>query len=79
MTETATAVKPVAQASGKKGSSPWHSFAAAWFGEAFDAMDASIYFIALYPAMSELLHSKSVRPVLPVVAADHAKMFCFRH
>lgn len=32
-----------------------HAFAAAWMGETFDAMDAMIYFIVLFPALSELL------------------------
>ncbi|MBC8000611.1 MAG: MFS transporter, partial [Leptolyngbya sp.] len=33
----------------------WHALISAWLGEAFDAMDASLYFVALVPAMSELL------------------------
>jgi MFS family permease len=37
----------------------WHALIAAWLGEAFDAMDASLYFIALVPAISELIRSKS--------------------
>lgn len=37
----------------------WQSLWAAWFGEAFDAMDATIYFMALYPCVSELIHSKN--------------------
>ena len=37
----------------------WHALFAAWLGEAFDAMDASLYIIALYPIVSELLRSKS--------------------
>jgi MFS family permease len=32
-----------------------HAFASSWLGETFDAMDATIYFIALFPALSELL------------------------
>lgn len=40
-------------------SSKWHAFAATWLGESFDALDASIYFIALYPALSDLLHTTS--------------------
>jgi MFS family permease len=36
----------------------WHALAATFMGEAFDAMDATIYFIALFPALSELLQSK---------------------
>ncbi len=59
MSPTTITVKPIPSSSAKTGSSRWHAFAAAWFGEAFDAMDASIYFIALYPAMAELLHSKN--------------------
>lgn len=37
----------------------WHALAAAWLGEAFDAMDASIFFIAMVPALTELLRSNS--------------------
>ncbi len=32
-----------------------HAFLAAWLGEAFDAMDAMIYFIVLVPCLSDLL------------------------
>src|SRR5271156_2842122 len=35
----------------------WHALAATFLGECFDAVDASIYFIALYPALSELLNT----------------------
>lgn len=31
---------------------------ATWLGECFDAMDATIYFIAMYPAVSQLLATK---------------------
>jgi MFS family permease len=41
----------------KKGK--WHALAATWLGEAFDAMDASLYFVALVPAMTELLRSNN--------------------
>jgi MFS family permease len=37
----------------------WHAMWAAFLGEAFDAMDASIFFVAMYPAISELLQTKS--------------------
>jgi MFS family permease len=37
----------------------WHALAAAFLGEAFDAMDASIFFIAMYPAINELLGTKN--------------------
>ncbi|HEY9774493.1 MAG TPA: MFS transporter [Planktothrix sp.] len=40
-------------------SSKWHAFIASWLGETFDAMDASLYFIAMVPAVSELLHTHS--------------------
>ncbi len=59
MTKPVSSVGTASSALAKTGSSRWHAFAAAWFGEAFDAMDSSIYFIALYPAMAELLHSKN--------------------
>lgn len=35
-----------------------HAFAATWLGETFDAMDAMIYFIVLFPCLSELLKTK---------------------
>jgi MFS family permease len=35
----------------------WHALAATFLGECFDSVDASIYFIALYPALSELLQT----------------------
>jgi len=38
---------------------PWQALIAAWLGEAFDALDATIFFIAMYPAMSELINSKN--------------------
>jgi MFS family permease len=37
----------------------WHALIAAWLGEAFDGMDASLYSVAMYPALGELLRSKS--------------------
>ncbi len=37
----------------------WQALIAAWLGEAFDALDATIFFIAMYPAMSELINSKN--------------------
>lgn len=43
----------------KPNRSHWHAFIAAWLGEAFDAMDASLYFIALVPAISELIRSNN--------------------
>ena len=35
----------------------WHAVAAAWLGMAFDAMNTMMYFIIMYPALSELLHT----------------------
>jgi MFS family permease len=35
----------------------WHALLAAWLGEAFDAMDATMFFIVMYPALADLLHS----------------------
>jgi MFS family permease len=37
----------------------WQALVAAWLGEAFDALDATIFFIAMYPAMSDLINSKN--------------------
>ncbi|PWT94650.1 MAG: hypothetical protein C5B53_12690 [Candidatus Melainabacteria bacterium] len=39
--------------------SQWHVLIAAWLGNAFDGLDASIFTIVLYPAMSELLKTTS--------------------
>ncbi len=47
------------QIEGGKKHAHWHALLAAWLGEAFDAMDASLYFIALVPAISELINNKS--------------------
>lgn len=44
---------------GKKDMSKWHAWAAGYLGECFDAMDATIFFIVLYPAISELINSKN--------------------
>jgi MFS family permease len=41
----------------------WHALAATYLGECFDAMDATIYFIALVPAMSELLKTKDATTI----------------
>ncbi len=43
----------------KKDMSKWHAWTAGYLGECFDAMDATIYFIVLYPAVSELINSKN--------------------
>ncbi len=40
-----------------------HAFAAAWLGETFDAMDAMIYFIVLFPALSDLLKTTDASTV----------------
>lgn len=39
--------------------SKWHVLVAMWLGQMFDAMDASIYVLVLYPALSELLKTAS--------------------
>jgi MFS family permease len=44
---------------GRDNKSKWHALVAAFLGEAFDAMDASIFFIAMYPAINELLGTKN--------------------
>jgi MFS family permease len=41
------------------GPSRWHVLLATWLGEMFDGMDASIYVLVLFPALSELLNTKS--------------------
>jgi MFS family permease len=41
----------------------WHALAATFLGECFDAVDASIYFIALYPALSELLNTRDATAI----------------
>ena len=40
-------------------SSKWHVLAATWLGEMFDGMDASIFVLVLFPAVSELLNTTS--------------------
>lgn len=35
----------------------WHAFIAAWLGAFFDGLDATIYVMVLFPALSELLHT----------------------
>lgn len=45
--------------SGIQTSSNWHALAATSLGIMFDALDASIYVIAMHPALSELLKTKS--------------------
>ncbi len=41
----------------------WHALAATFLGESFDAMDATIYFIAMFPALSELLKTKDATTI----------------
>ena len=36
----------------------WHAIVAAWLGQGFDAMHTMMYFIIMYPALSDLLHTK---------------------
>ncbi|HEY9788558.1 MAG TPA: MFS transporter [Candidatus Obscuribacterales bacterium] len=40
-----------------------HAFAASWLGETFDAMDAMIYFIVLYPCLAELLKTQDATAI----------------
>src|SRR3990167_8406377 len=40
-----------------------HAFAASWLGETFDAMDATIYFIVLFPCLCELLKTNDATRV----------------
>jgi MFS family permease len=40
-------------------SSRWHVLLATWLGEMFDGMDASIFVLVIFPAISELLATKS--------------------
>lgn len=42
-----------------KSISHWHALAVTWLGCLFDGLDASIFTIVLYPALSELLGTKS--------------------
>jgi MFS family permease len=39
--------------------SKWHVLLATWLGELFDGMDASIFVLVMFPAVSELLGTKS--------------------
>ena len=45
--------------SGQIPASQWHVLVAAWLGNVFDGLDASIFTIVLFPAMSELLKTTS--------------------
>lgn len=47
---------------------------ATWLGECFDAMDATIYFIAMYPAVSQLLATKDS---IQIGWHGSAILFCF--
>src|SRR5258706_14343324 len=40
-------------------SAPWHVLIATWLGGVFDGMDSSIFALVLFPALSELLGTKS--------------------
>ncbi len=40
-------------------SSKWHVLAATWLGEMFDGMDASIFILVMFPALSDLLKTTS--------------------
>lgn len=42
-----------------KGALNWHVLIATWLGELFDGMDASIYVLVLFPALSDLLNTSS--------------------
>jgi MFS family permease len=42
-----------------KAQSQWHVLLATWLGGVFDGMDSSIFAIVLFPALSELLNTKS--------------------
>lgn len=44
---------------GKPAINPWHALLATWLGGVFDGMDSSIFAIVLFPALSELLQTKS--------------------
>ncbi len=41
----------------------WHALLAAWLGESFDAMDAMMYFIILYPCLADLLHTSDATSI----------------
>lgn len=47
---------------------------ATWLGECFDAMDATIYFIAMYPAVSQLLATKDA---VQIGWHGSSILFCF--
>lgn len=49
-------VEPVV---GGRQNSKWHVLLATWLGELFDGMDASIFVLVLFPALSELIGSSS--------------------
>ncbi len=47
------------EATAQAESSRWHVLLATWLGEMFDGMDASIFVLVIFPALSELLATKS--------------------
>ncbi|HNB23542.1 MAG TPA: hypothetical protein PKZ32_14060, partial [Candidatus Melainabacteria bacterium] len=48
---------------GEDGPKPWHVLLATWLGGVFDGFDSSIFAMVLFPAMSELIGSKSTSEV----------------
>jgi MFS family permease len=44
-------------------SSRWHVLMASWLGTMFDGMDASIFVLILFPALSDILHTTSYTEV----------------
>lgn len=51
--------RPAGQCSYSASNSRWHVLLATWLGELFDGMDASIFVLVLFPALSELLKTQS--------------------
>lgn len=58
LTEDSQECKEHAEA-GQRSREKWHVLFATWLGELFDGMDASLYALVMFPALSELLKTNS--------------------
>lgn len=45
------------------GPQKWRALIAAWLGETFDSMDATMFFVVMYPALAELLHTNDATAI----------------
>ena len=57
MLKSATTIVAISKHSITLEKSKAHAFIATWLGEAFDAMEATIFYIVMVPALGDLLHT----------------------